>query len=66
MKKCVTLLLPLSCLSTSNLFHTAFRPSFHPLDRTLPVESWVALTVDGEVGVGAVHDKNNMEVVQDS
>ena len=49
-------------LSSTNLLHAAVRPSLHPLDRTLAVKSWVALTVNGEVRVGAVHDQDNVEV----
>lgn len=52
--------------SNTDLLHAAFRPSFHPLDRTIAIKSRVALTVDGEGGAGTVHDENNVEVLLDS
>lgn len=52
--------------SHTHLLHAALRPRLHPLDGTGAVESRVALTVDGEVGVGAVHDQNHVEVLLDS
>lgn len=53
-------------VSDTDLLHAAFRPSLHPLDRTIAIKSWVALTVDGEGGAVTVHDKNNVEVLLDS
>lgn len=52
----IMLLYLLTSFSNTDLLHAAFRPSFHPLDRTLAVESWVALAVDGKGRVGTVHD----------
>ncbi len=46
----------------AHLLHTAVGPALHPLDRALPVEGGVTLTVNGEVLVSAVHDHNHMEV----
>jgi len=60
-----TLHFSLSPSAFTDLPHAALRPSLHPLDGALAVEGRVALTVDGEVGVGAVHDQNHVQVLLD-
>jgi hypothetical protein len=42
--------------------HAVPAPSVHPLHGTLLVKGRVRLTVKGEVGVGVVHDQNNVQV----
>ena len=52
-----------SSSSLSYLLHAAVRPSLHPLHGASAVEGRVALAVDGEVGVGAVHDEDDVQVL---
>lgn len=50
----------------TDLLHAALRPAFHPLDGTLAVERRIAFTINCEGGTGAVHNKDNVEVLLDS
>ena len=53
----------LTCRQT-HLDHAVPTPAFHPLDSALLVEGRVGLTVQCEVGVGVVHDQDDVKVGQ--
>lgn len=47
------------------LFHTVFRPGFHPQDLTFLVQCWITFTIDCEIYVGGIHDQDNMQILLD-